>query len=1086
MNRFRLIFQSLRFYKKTNLSVVLGVLVSSAVLTGALIIGDSVRYSLVRMAEMRSGSVESALLGGERMFTAQLAEEFQKSSGIESVSLLMTRGIVVAEKNSFRVNKTAINGYGHGFWKAGNAKSSIPELKEDEVFINQRLAEKTGLNAGDELLVKIRKPNAIPGDMTLTPKESDNVSFRATVKKVLSEDDFGNFSIRNNQVPPYSVFIPISELNKKLDLKNRANVVLFAGNSKKVPGIKVLAGILKNIYTPADISLELKKNNNSIDIVSERIFIDSYIEKNLKHLNPVEVLTYFVNSVEYGDKVTPYSFITAFRTPPEALKELKKDEVVLNRWVAEDLGVKTGDKVKLKYFVPDKGDTLETKDLSFTVRSITDISGYAADGTLMPILPGIVDEESCRDWDPGIPIDLAMIRQKDEKYWEKYKGTPKGFINFDTATTAWANRFGRVTMLRFPAKTDKETLIKDIRSVIDPLKLGFTLVPLKEEGHAAGSEAVDFGELFLGLSFFIIAAALILTALLASLSAEQRRSEHGVLLALGFTPSDIRRVLFTETALIAFIGALPGVVAGIFYNKLVLWFLGTIWRGATGTANLHMHIRVESLIIGFGVSFITALLAIWFTVKKHSHQSISAMAGKSIVLKGRISLNFIIAGILSSGALYLALTFKPQLGKDVSAIFQGIGFLLLGAVIAVYRGVLQKVAASKSSYPSIKRVSWRNIAAGSGRSVTATALIAAGVFTIVSVGANRHTTSMDNLRSSGTGGFSMIGELSVPIKYNLNESSIHGINLKKNKTSFLQFRTHKGDDASCLNLNRISRPTIIATNPEELFKREAFSFAGFDESIPEINRNWRALYGRCRDGSIPAIADMTVIIWGLGKKPGDTVEYTNEKGESIKLKLIAGLKNSIFQGNIIISEENFVANFPSNSGTELFLVDLPADKMETVKAKLASNLEDYGSELTETTKRLAEFNTIENTYLSIFLALGGLGLIIGTIGIGTVLTRNIHERKSELALLMATGFSIETIKKLLIKENLTPFISGITAGTITALIAILPSLLNSGKEIPWIFLITTIALITLNGYYWINRAVTKNCTPDITNSLRNE
>lgn len=1078
MNRIRLILQSLKFYRKTNLAVLAGVLISSAVLTGALIIGDSVRYSLVRMAELRTGNVEHVMLGGERLFTSELSEK------TGSVPVLLTQGVSVAEKNGFRVNKTSITGFGPGFWKAGNCASTPPELKEDEVYINRRLSEKTGAAEGDELLIKIRKPDAIPGDMTLTPKEARNTSFRVIVKKVLSPEEFGDFSIRNSQVPPCSVFIPLKTLNKKLELKNRANVLLFTGSADA----ESIKETVKKHFTPEDISLKIRKTDKSVDIISDRIFIDQYIENNLEKNSPLpnKILTYFVNSMESSGKELPYSFIASFQNPPSDIPEIRDDEIVLNKWAADDMGLKPGDKITLTFFIPDKGDSLEVKKQSFTIRSIIKIEGSAADKNLMPVLPGIVDEDNCRDWDPGIPIDLSLIRKKDEDYWTKYKGTPKGFISFNSAVKLWKNRFGNITILRFPSDTDSNELIKNIRTNIDPESLGFRTVAIKEEGVKAGTEAVDFGQLFLGLSFFIIAAALLLTALLASLSAEQRRSETGTLMALGFTKRSIRSMLFIETTVLAFTGALLGTGAGILYNKLVLWFLGNIWKGATGTSNLHMFIKPESLLIGFSAGFITALISIWFTIKKQSSYSIAGMAKNVILFKGKVATNFIVSLLLLIAALYLMFSFQPQLGKDVSAIFQGAGFLLLGALVAAYRGILQLNARSESRLPDFNTLSKRNVALRSGRNITATALLAAGVFIIASVGANRHTTGLKSERNSGTGGFGLIGELSVPVKYDLNKSTVHGVNLKKDKVSFLQFRTRKGDDASCLNLNRISRPTIIATDPEELYRRKAFSFAGFDKSIPEINRNWHALYGKCKDGTIPAIADMTVIIWGLGKKPGDIVEYTNEKGEKIRLKLIAGLKNSIFQGNIIISEENFIANFPSNSGSEFILIDVPLANNERVMQTLARTMEDYGAEFSTTSQRLAEYNTIENTYLSIFLALGGLGLLIGTIGIGTVLIRNINERRSELALLMAAGFKLSMVRKLLIKENLSPFMFGIISGTIAAGIAILPSLLTSGKEIPWLFLATTIALIILNGIYWINRAVKKSCSTNITQSLRND
>ena len=58
---FRLALQSLRFYWRPNLGVFAGTLLASAVLTGALLVGDSVDYSLRRFATLRLGGVEQAI-----------------------------------------------------------------------------------------------------------------------------------------------------------------------------------------------------------------------------------------------------------------------------------------------------------------------------------------------------------------------------------------------------------------------------------------------------------------------------------------------------------------------------------------------------------------------------------------------------------------------------------------------------------------------------------------------------------------------------------------------------------------------------------------------------------------------------------------------------------------------------------------------------------------------------------------------------------------------------------------------------------------------------------------------------------------
>lgn len=69
---FRYTLQSLWHYRRVNLAVLLGVLVATAVLTGALVVGDSVRGSLRRLTVERLGRIDQILLA-DHYFREDLA-----------------------------------------------------------------------------------------------------------------------------------------------------------------------------------------------------------------------------------------------------------------------------------------------------------------------------------------------------------------------------------------------------------------------------------------------------------------------------------------------------------------------------------------------------------------------------------------------------------------------------------------------------------------------------------------------------------------------------------------------------------------------------------------------------------------------------------------------------------------------------------------------------------------------------------------------------------------------------------------------------------------------------------------------------
>ena len=74
-----ILFRSLRHYWRTHLGVILGAALGAMVLTGALLVGDSVKETLRRQAFARVGKVDGALQGGEQFFRADLAREVARS-----------------------------------------------------------------------------------------------------------------------------------------------------------------------------------------------------------------------------------------------------------------------------------------------------------------------------------------------------------------------------------------------------------------------------------------------------------------------------------------------------------------------------------------------------------------------------------------------------------------------------------------------------------------------------------------------------------------------------------------------------------------------------------------------------------------------------------------------------------------------------------------------------------------------------------------------------------------------------------------------------------------------------------------------
>ena len=149
-----------------------------------------------------------------------------------------------------------------------------------------------------------------------------------------------------------------------------------------------------------------------------------------------------------------------------------------------------------------------------------------------------------------------------------------------------------------------------------------------------------------------------------------------------------------------------------------------------------------------------------------------------------------------------------------------------------------------------------------------------------------------------------------------------------------------------------------------------------------------------------------------------------------------------------MSDANFVRLFPEQQGYRFLLIDVPAGEAPGVATAIERGAADLGADAVSTSERLAEFHAVENTYLTTFQTLGGLGLLVGTVGLAAVLLRNVLERRRELALLRAVGYGRLHLFAIVFSENIALLVWGLGAGALSAAIAVAPTALERGARLP--------------------------------------
>ncbi len=819
--------------------------------------------------------------------------------------------------------------------------------------------------------------------------------------------------------------------------------------------------------------------------------------------NGVRLLTYLANVIRAGERAAPYSMVTA-ASGLLVPADLRDDEVIVNEWLAEDLQVKPGAPVQLSYYLADSASRLVERTNTFRVRSVVPLKGRYADRTLMPEFPGIAKAESTHDWDAGFPL-VHTIRDKDEAYWKQYRGTPKAFITLAAGQKMWANRFGTLTAIRYEvptngfASTYRDTVYRNLLANLKPSDFGLSFEPVRDQALTAANQAQDFGQLFLGFSIFLVVAALLLVALLFQLGLEQRAGEVGTLLALGFTARQVRQLFLIEGGVLALAGGIIGALAGLGYARAMLWGLTTLWRSAVSSSPLDFYATPVTLLIGVAAGAIVALLAIWLTLRRQvsqsAHQLLAAAPADNPPGIRSPKSKIDPAAWLAAAMAFVGLTlvvWAVAKGETANAgAFFGAGALFLVAGLAAVSTWLRRLAAKPASHRlTIASLGMRGSVRRRKRSLVTIALLACGCFVIVAIGVFRLDANRDaSLRTSGTGGFAFLGQSTLPIVPDLNTMpgrEAFGLSSEDMAgVAVVPLRLREGDEASCLNLNRAQKPRLLGVNPGALAGR--FTFANAAKGLRR-EEGWNLLKPAPSPSSdeIPAIGDANSIQWALGKKLGDTVDYTDEYGRAVKLRLVGAVANSILQGNLLIDEAEFVKHFPGESGYRMFLIDAPSNSAAQLSATLSRALQDLGLELTPTVARLNAFNAVQNTYLGTFQILGGLGLLLGSAGLGVVVLRNVLERRGELGLLLAVGFRPRALQHLVLSEHAALLVLGLGIGIAAAAVAVLPALLSPGAHLPYASLAFTLAAILLNGFVWAGLATRYALRGNLLAALRNE
>jgi len=1071
-----IISQNLRHYKRYYILITLAVVLTNTIITGSLLVGDSVKHTLISRVDERLGHTVTMISSGSGF----VDDAFAEASALKgsAATVFFTNGFVPHGLSLFPVSVWGVD------------SSLIAIAAQDfvfpaagEVVINRKTANELLLKEGDYLVVRLPNTRMIPSG-SLFVSDNYTASLRLQVKAVIDSRQSGNLNLRNEQSLPFNLFINRQELASELEMNGKCNIIML---NKKLFGDELseswkpdFSGIKKAPQHPNGEQLR----EGFHEVVSERVFLEKDLIDRLDERFPQtnRLFSYLVNDISNqkskieNQKSIPYSFVTAIDR--FSGMELTDNDILLSDYTAHHLNATAGDTITLTFFVSTGLKALSEEQRAFVVRDILPLEMLQADGRLSAEFPGLSNVDNCTDWDNDLPIDMERITKEDEDYWDMYGSTPKALIAYAAGASLWGNNYGVATAVRITfcepigISGGEEWLLAEILS---PADAGIVVVSPRDTGLAAAQGGVDFASLFLSLAFFVIAAALLLATIPLGGMLHDRRKELLLLQALGYTPKRIQNILLNEIAVMTIGATIMGMIVAVLYNRLVLYALGNIWKGAVHTENFIVGIEPLSLIGGSLVSLTICFATVWLMLRR-----ILKRDGKTTVhaASAKKKKNWLLIVLLLLMHILIFVNFAVA---QSPVLYMATGVVALAVSILGYAGIVSRKAMNKGVTFHRKTIIYKNLDYRRRNGIISVAVLASGLFVVFSVGLNRKSFADASSLASGTGGFTFWGENSVPLYHSLSTSEGRdrfGLSELPVATSILQFYRRGGDDASCLNLNKAPQPTILGVDANHL-ANASFTFAATldiqtSNLKPQISNLkppdvWAALSQKGGD-FYPVIADQTVLQWGLMKSVGDTITYFNRKGEPVILQFIGGLNNSIFQGNILI-DKSFFSELWGEDGSEVMLVQTADSTQQAVKQMLSQALANYGLRLSLCNERLKEFNSVTDSYLTIFLMLGGLGLLIGLFGMLLVVRRGLLDRVGEGSTLSAIGFESDTIKGQLFYENMTVPLYAVVAGTIASLVAV-ASAISAVSFFTWVTLLAILVSLIIISWLYTRKIVT--------------
>lgn len=654
------------------------------------------------------------------------------------------------------------------------------------------------------------------------------------------------------------------------------------------------------------------------------------------------------------------------------------------------------------------------------------------------------------------------------------------------------------------SKVIEEAFPKDTSLRVDTSK--------RDRLDGAERQGEAFGEIFLGIGAFAIVAGILLLVNIFVMLSEERKSQLGMLRAIGMRRSHLVRLFVMEGAIYSILASLLGALLGVGVGWAIVRLAAPIFSGFDEfSLDLQFAVESSSILTGLGTGGLIALITVSVTSLRIARINIirairdlpeprSFVARKRTVILGVL----IAAGALVwfvtdlsnikgwasaiAGPPLAAFALVPLMSKFLArrivvivvaafSLFWGIfgnailgdHFFEAGEIFAfVLQGVLLTFSAvvllsqtQETLEGGIRKVAARRIAlrlsiayplARRFRTGLTLGMFALVIFTMVFIStlSNVFGGQVDTATRK-EGGYDILVTANAtdpPTERDLR--SVTGVKgVSTLLTGGALFQPGGFSEPNGWPVAGIDRDFVKGGPPTLIERGDEF------DSDSEV---WDKLL---RD---PNVVVIPLSFLQAGGGPPENIVQTGDSitviapltGKTVRRRVIGKVENDYAFSGVYFSKRSLHMAIPQAAPARFYVkADGSPKELEDLAARLQGRFVENGVDAESFRAQVEVFQQASLQFLKLMQAYLALGLLVGIAGLGVVMVRAVRERRREVGVLRALGFLSGQVRKSFIMESGFVAFEGILVGLVLALITA-AQLISSGNFgrgvdfiIPW-------------------------------------